>query len=43
METGIAVFRGKEIRRTLYNNEWLFPVADVVEVLTDTVNSSRLY
>ena len=40
METGIAVFRGKEIRKTIHNNEWWFSVADVVEALTDTVNSS---
>ena len=24
METGIAVFRGKEIRKTIHNNEWWF-------------------
>ncbi len=40
MEPYIAVFRGKEIRKTIYNNEWWFVVADVVEVLTDTVNST---
>ena len=40
METNIAVFRGKEIRKTIHKNEWWFSVADVVEVLTDTINSS---
>ncbi len=40
METGIAVFRGKEIRKTIHNDKWWFSVADVVEILTDTVNSS---
>ncbi|MFH1963246.1 MAG: Bro-N domain-containing protein [bacterium] len=40
METKLAVFKGKEIRRTLHNNEWWFSIGDVVEVLTDTVNSS---
>jgi DNA-damage-inducible protein D len=40
METKIAVFKGKEIRRTIHNNEWWFSVSDVVEALTDTVNSS---
>ncbi len=34
METNIAVFRGKEIRKTIYNNEWWFSIIDVVEVLT---------
>jgi len=40
METRIAVFKGNEIRKTLHNNEWWFAVGDVVEVLTDTINSS---
>ncbi|MBN2266869.1 MAG: hypothetical protein JW725_00815 [Candidatus Babeliaceae bacterium] len=40
METEIAVFKGKEIRKTIHNDEWWFSVADVVEALTDTVNSS---
>jgi len=33
METKIAVFRGKEIRKTIHNNEWWFSVADVVEIV----------
>ena len=40
METSMAVFRGKEIRKTIHNNEWWFSVADVVVVLTETVNSA---
>lgn len=36
METNIAVFRGKNVRRILHNNEWWFSVSDVVEVLTDS-------
>jgi len=38
VETNIAVFRGKEIRKTIHNNEWWFSVIDVVAVLTDSVN-----
>lgn len=38
METNIAVFRGKEIRKTIHNNEWWFSVIDVVAVLTDSAN-----
>ena len=38
MESHIAVFRGKEIRKTLHNNEWWFSVVDVVSVLTDSAN-----
>jgi len=36
METKIAIFKGKEIRKTLHNNEWWFVVEDVVSVLTDS-------
>ena len=41
METKLAIFKGKEIRRTLYKNEWWFSVADVVEVLTDSADSRQ--
>jgi DNA-damage-inducible protein D len=37
-ETRIAVFRGREVRKTIHNDEWWFSVADVVEVLTDTAD-----
>ena len=36
--TKIAVFRGKEIRKTIHNNEWWFVIEDVVFVLTDSKN-----
>jgi len=36
MESQIAVFRGKEIRKTLHNNEWWFVVEDVVMALIDS-------
>lgn len=36
METKIAVFKGKEIRKIIHNNEWWFSVIDVVAVLTDS-------
>ena len=38
----IALFKGKEIRRTLYNDEWWFSVVDVIAVLTYSV-SPRIY
>jgi len=40
MQTKLVVFKNKEIRRKLYNNAWWFSVADVVEALTETPNSS---
>ena len=34
--TKIAVFQRKEIRKTIYKNEWWFVIVDVVAVLTDS-------
>ncbi len=36
--TKIAIFRGKEIRKTIHNNEWWFVIEDVVLILTDSKN-----
>jgi len=36
--TKVAVFRSKEIRKTIHNNEWWFSVVDVVGALTDSDN-----
>jgi len=36
--TKIAIFKGKEIRKTIFNNEWWFSVVDVILALTDSVN-----
>ena len=33
-DTHLAVFKGRQIRRTLNKNEWWFSIIDVVEVLT---------
>jgi hypothetical protein len=37
-ETHLAIFKGKQIRKTIHDNEWWFSVIDVVEALTDSVN-----
>jgi prophage antirepressor-like protein len=37
MTTKISVFKKKEIRKTLHNNEWWFVIEDVVSALTDSV------
>lgn len=39
----MIVFKGKNIRRTLYNGEWYFSIIDIVEVLTDSTNSKRYW
>jgi DNA-damage-inducible protein D len=33
----IALFKGKKIRKTIFNNEWWFVIIDVISVLTDSV------
>ena len=38
--TKIALFKGKKVRKTLYQNEWWFSVIDVIEALTDSDCSS---
>jgi hypothetical protein len=37
MDNKLVVFRGKEIRRVLETNEWLFSVVDIIAALTDSV------
>ena len=37
----IAIFKGKEIRKTIHNDEWWFVVKDIVIALTDSVNPSE--
>ncbi|MBU4370008.1 Bro-N domain-containing protein [Patescibacteria group bacterium] len=34
--TKIALFQRKEIRKTIYNNEWWFSIIDIIEALTGT-------
>jgi hypothetical protein len=38
MTEKLAVFKGKEIRRTFHKDAWWFVIADVVSVLTDSAN-----
>jgi len=40
METGIAVFRGREISKTIHKDERWFSVSDAGETVTDVANSS---
>ncbi|MAG44388.1 phage antirepressor protein [bacterium] len=35
--TKIAIFRKKEVRKTIFSNEWWFVIEDVVVALTDSV------
>ena len=35
--TKIAIFRKREIRKTIHKNEWWFVIIDVIAALTDFV------
>ena len=36
MESHIVLFKGRQVRRTLHQDEWWFAIVDVVAVLTDS-------
>jgi len=35
----MAIFKGKNIRRTLHKNEWFFSLVDICGALTDSVDA----
>ena len=39
----LAVFQGRHIRRILHNSEWWFSVIDIIEVLTDSSIPKRCW
>ena len=39
--TQIALFKGREIRKTIHNNEWWFSITDVIAVLTDSADTKQ--
>ena len=43
METKIALFQTKEIRKNLHENEWWFVITDIIAALTDSVNPSDYF
>jgi len=43
METKIAVFKGKGVRKALYQNEWWFSVVDVCGILAESVDSGAYW
>jgi len=42
-DTKIALFKGKGIRKTIYNNEWWFVINDIIEVLTDSLDPAQYF
>jgi DNA-damage-inducible protein D len=41
MSEHLIVFKGKGIRRTIHDNEWWFSIADIVGVLTDSLDPKQ--
>ena len=41
--TKIAIFKKKEIRKTIHNNEWWFVINDVIQALTDSKNPAQYF
>lgn len=39
----LAIFPGKQIRKTIHNDEWFFSIIDVIYVLTESSNSRRYW
>ena len=37
IDTKIAIFKGKKVRKVIFQNEWWFVIIDVVSALTDSV------
>jgi len=43
METKIALFRGKGIRKAIHNNEWWFSIVDVCAILTESADAGAYW
>src|SRR6202158_4370409 len=39
----IAIFKWKQIRKTIHRGEWYFSIIDIVEVLTESPNPRRYW
>lgn len=42
-DTKIAIFKGKKVRKIIFQNEWWFSVIDVIEALTDSSQPSKYW
>ena len=39
----LAIFQRKQIRKTMYNDQWWFSIIDVIEVLTDSKRARKYW
>src|SRR3989339_2142789 len=42
-DSKIAIFKGREIRKVLYKNEWWFVINDVIESLTNSTDPAQYF
>ncbi len=42
-ETQLAVFKGKQIRKTIHNKEWFFSIVDICESLTESTDAGAYW
>jgi len=43
IQNRIAIFKGKQIRKVIHNNEWYFSIIDIIEALTGSANPRRYW
>ena len=41
--TKIVVFKGRQVRKTIHNNEWWFVINDVIESLTGSNDPAQYF
>jgi DNA-damage-inducible protein D len=39
----IAIFKGKQVRKTIHQGEWFFSIIDIIAILTDSPNPRRYW
>jgi len=39
----IAIFKGKQVRKTIHQGEWYFSIIDIIAILTDSPNPRRYW
>jgi hypothetical protein len=40
-KNAVAVFQGRNIRRTWYKEEWWFSIFDIIAILTDSIDPKQ--
>jgi len=43
ISTKIAIFKGKQVRKIIYQDEWFFSIIDIVAILTESTYANRYW